>query len=377
MTEAQATLPETMAAAVLTGHGGLERLEYRTDWPVPRPQAGEILIRVGAAGVNNTDINTRTGWYSKRVTDGTTAEGGTSGFDAASEGASTWSRSGLTFPRIQGADIAGRVAAVGAGVDSGWVGARVMVDPWLRDWDDPLDFDQAGYVGSECDGGFAQYACLPEPQVHRVESPWSDEELASFPCSYSTAENMLTRAGVAESETVLVTGASGGVGSALVQLAGARGARVLAVAGAAKADQVRALGAAEVFERDAPDLAARVRDATGGRGAHVVADVVGGPPFDALLDALAVRGRYVTSGAIAGPVVELDLRTLYLKDLSFFGATVTTPGIFPSLLGHIEHEAIRPLLAASYPLSEIRQAQTDFLAKRHVGKLVLVPPADG
>ena len=368
-------IPSHMAAAVLTGHGGLDKLEYHGDWPVPQPGRGEILIRVGACGANNTDINTRTAWYSPTVTSGTTADGGLSGFDDTLDEQSSWGGSLIGFPRIQGADIVGRVVAVGQGVSEDWLDTRVMVDPWLRDPDDPLNRDKAGFVGSECDGGYAQYVCIPEYNVHRVNSPWSDQELATFACSYITAENMLTRARVGQEDVVLITGASGGVGSALVQLAKRRGAEVLAIASKDKIEQVRSLGASVVLPREVDDLAAALAQATGRATVDVAADVVGGADsFNRLLTVLARGGRYVTAGAIGGPIVELDLRTLYLKDLELIGATVTTPEIFPNLLRYIEAQEIRPLLAKTYPLAEIHQAQSDFLAKKHVGKLVLVPP---
>jgi NADPH:quinone reductase-like Zn-dependent oxidoreductase len=361
-----------MAAAVLTGHGGFEKLEYHTDWPVPQPQPGELLIRVAACGINNTDINTRTAWYSSAVTGGTNA-GGDAGFADAAGDQGDWGGAGIAFPRIQGADIVGRVVAVGEGVAGDWLEARVMVDPWLRDWSNPLNRYEAGFVGSECDGGFAQYVAMSKDQVHRVNSPWSDEELATFACAYVTAENMLTRARVAAGETILITGASGGVGSALVQLAKRRQATVLAMAGAGKMEQVKALGAEAVFPRDIDDLPAAMAEVTGSPNVDVTADVVAGAAFGKLLEVLHRGGRYVTAGAIAGPIVELDVRTLYLKDLELIGATVTTPEIFPNLVRYIEKQEIRPLLAKAYPLAEIHQAQRDFLAKRHVGKLVLVP----
>ncbi len=364
-------IPKTMTATVLTGHGGFDKLEYRTDWPSPSPQSGEILIRVAACGINNTDINTRIGWYSPTVTSSTN-EGGEAGLAVDEQG--DWGGEGIGFPRIQGADIVGRVAAVGQGVSDKWLEARVMVDPWLRDWSNPMNRYEAGFTGSECDGGFAQYVAMPERHVHRVNSPWSDEELATFACSYITAENMLTRARVTEGETMLITGASGGVGSALVQLAKRRGATVLAIAGAGKVEQVTSVGADAVFPRDVDDLPTAITKASGAPYVDVVADVVAGPIFGTLLEALHRGGRYVTAGAIAGPIVDLDVRTLYLKDLELIGATVPTPEIFPALLRYIENQEIQPLLAKSYPLAEIHQAQQDFLAKKHVGKLVLVPP---
>ncbi len=175
-------LPERMRAVVLTGHGGLDRLAYRVDVPVPRPGAGEVLIRVGACGMNNTDINTRTAWYSRSVTEAT-ASGGTGGFEAAREDDSTWGGAGLRFPRIQGADVAGRIAALGAGVPDARLGERVLVDPWLRDPHDPEDRAKAGYLGSERDGGFAEFTTVPAVNAVAIESELSDAELATFPCS--------------------------------------------------------------------------------------------------------------------------------------------------------------------------------------------------
>ncbi|MEM7226935.1 MAG: alcohol dehydrogenase family protein [Pseudomonadota bacterium] len=360
------TIPATMTAVVLTGHGGLDKLELRTDVATPAPGPGEVLIRVAAAGINNTDINTRTAWYSKAVR-GETNEGGAEGFDQAADDDGSWSGTALTFPRIQGADCCGRIVAVGEGVDAGRVGERVLVRNMLRSYVDYRPFE-CWTFGSECDGGFAQYAKAPARETYRVECDWSDSELASIPCAYSTAEGMLHRASVG-AERVLVTGASGGVGSAAVQLAKRRGAHVTALASAAKTDEVRALGADQVVDRNA-DLSAVL----GPDSIDVAIDLVAGPGWPRLLEVLTRGGRYATAGAIAGPIVELDVRTLYLKDLSFFGCTFQDDVVFENLIGYIERGEIRPLVAKTYPLSEIRQAQEDFLAKGFVGKLVLLPP---
>ena len=120
-----------MAAVILTGHGGLEKLEYRTDWPVPRPASGEVLIEVLAAGINNTDINTRIGWYSKAVSSAT-GDGGVTGYDAFDGVDGSWSGASLEFPRIQGADVCGRVVEVGEGVSRDRIGERVIVRTMLR-----------------------------------------------------------------------------------------------------------------------------------------------------------------------------------------------------------------------------------------------------
>jgi NADPH:quinone reductase-like Zn-dependent oxidoreductase len=363
-------VPEYMHAMLLTGHGGLDKLHYRDDIPVPHPGPDDVLIRVGACGMNNTDINTRIGWYSPNIKSGTTPDAGQSGLANFQQSAATWDRSTMSFPRIQGADIAGTIVRVGANVDSAMAGTRVLIDPWLRDWGDPNRLDATGFVGSECHGGYAEYTAVPARNAHPVHAVLTDAELATFPCAYATAENMLARVELGAGEIVLITGASGGVGSALVQLARRRGARVVAVAGQQKAEQVRRIGADVVIPRGVSDLGEAVSESV-----DVVADVVGGPSFPSLLNVLRRGGRCVISGAIAGPMAELDLRTLYLKDLVLHGATVTTPDIFPSLIRYIEKKEITPLLAQTYPLSQLHEAQEAFLQKAHVGKLVVVPDA--
>jgi NADPH:quinone reductase-like Zn-dependent oxidoreductase len=273
--------------------------------PTPTPGADEVLVRVGAAGVNNTDINMRTGWYSKSVT--------------RSSANSGWTGTRVAFPLIQGADVCGRIVGTGSGVAPTRRGERVLVDPVLRSRPSP-DGTRPLYLGSDCDGAFADYVCVPAVNAHPIDSPLSDAELASFPCSYTAAENMLTRAGIRDGETVLVTGASGGVGSAAVQLAKRRGARIIAVAAASKAAQVLRLGASQVLPRDADLVAALGRESV-----DAVVDVVGGEQFPGLLEILRRGCRYAVAGAMAGPLVTLDLRTLYLKDLRLLGCTIAEP----------------------------------------------------
>ena len=333
-------LPDVMTAVLTTGHGGYDVLQFRQDVPRPGPKPGEVLIRVGAAGVNNTDINTRTGWYSKSV-GGATSDGGAGEADDAS-----WSGLPLNFPLIQGADICGRIVAVGQGVDESRIGERVIV-PTMQPAPGGGPFDTFT-VGSECNGGFAQFVAMRATQAYAINSNLSDVELASFPCAYSTAENMLHRAGVESGETVFITGASGGVGSAAVQLAKRRGATVIAQTAAAKAGDLLALGASRTVDRTAA-----LPKEIGSETIDVVIDIAGGPAWPQLLDVLKRGGRYVVSGAIAGPIVELDLRTLYLKDLTFLGCTAQHPDVFANLVGYIERGEIRPLVAKTYPLSAI------------------------
>jgi NADPH:quinone reductase-like Zn-dependent oxidoreductase len=357
-----------MEAAVLTGHGSLDKLEYRTDVPVPHPGQGEVLIEVAAAAINNTDINTRIGWYSKAVATGTEA-GGLTGFEDITDSDATWSGQAMAFPRIQGTDVCGRIVAVGGGVSEDRVGERVLVRNMLRTYVGYRPFE-CWTLGSECDGGFAQFTVAPAQETYAVNSTWSDAELAAVPCAYSTAENMLHRAGARRGQRVLVTGASGGVGLAAVQLAKRRGASVIAVCSPTKADQVLAQGADQTLDRGADLITALGRNSI-----DVVCDIVGGAQTADLLELLRPGGRYTVAGAINGPVTEIDLRTVYLKDLTLLGCTFQDDEVFENLLRYVERNEIRPVVSNTYPLAEIARAQKDFLSKNHIGKLVLIPPA--
>lgn len=360
-------LPRLMSAVLLKGHGGFDQLEYRDDIPVPLPRPLEVLVQISAAGVNNTDINTRIGWYANSVAGGTDASAGSLGAGPWFDEETGWLGAAMAFPRIQGADGCGEVVAVGSGVNPARVGERVLIEPVFR-LPHAHSHYQVLYFGSECDGAFAQFARVPAIHAHRIDSTLSDVELASFPCAYSAAENMLTRAKVAAGERVLITGASGGVGSAAVQLASRRGASVLAVAGAAKAEAVATLGATRVIARGA-DLIGEL----GRESVDVVIDVVGGDAFASLLVLLRRGGRYAVAGAIGGPQVKLDLRTVYLKDLRLIGCTVLDSGVFTALIGYIERGEIRPLVAQTYPLRDIARAQQALMRREHTGKIVLVP----
>jgi len=355
-----------MHAVLLNGLGGLEQLEYRTDVPVPQPGDGEVLIQVRASAVNNTDINTRIGWYSKSISSDT-GSGGADGFDSVNGDDASWSGAALKFPRIQGADCCGYIVAVGRGVAASRIGERVIVSNLLRTYVDYRPYE-CWTFGSECDGGFAQFAVAPSQETLKVECDWTDAELASLPCSYSTAENMLHRLKLG-AEVVLITGASGGVGSAAVQLAKRRGATVIAQCSAAKASEVMALGADRIIDRKA-DLVSIL----GENSVDVVVDVVGGDDWPNLLRVLRLGGRYAIAGAIAGPIAEIDLRTLYLKDLTLYGCTFQEAEVFSNLISYVESGDIRPVVAKTYPLNEIHQAQEDFLSKAHIGKLVLIIP---
>lgn len=355
------TIPKTMQAVLTTGHGGLDKLEVRNDVLVPEPGPGEVLVEVSGCGLNNTDIWVREGAY---------------GTDDDPNAVASWRRGALEdtlkFPRIQGADTAGRIAAVGPGVDAKRIGERVIVDFSIYNGDG-VSLADIDYIGHGRDGGYAEYMVAPVANAYEVKRPISDAELATFCCAYLTGEHMLDRAQVKAGERVLITGASGGVGSGLIQLCRARGAIPYAVVGKGKEQAVKDIGADAVITRDDGDLGEAVHRATGGKPIDVVADLVAGPMFAGLINLIRSEGRYATAGAIGGPLVTLDLRTIYLKHLTLHGSSQGTRAAFQRLVRYIEDGRVKPLLWKTYPLSKIREAQTEFMAKGYIGKLVVVP----
>jgi NADPH:quinone reductase-like Zn-dependent oxidoreductase len=246
----------------------------------------------------------------------------------------------------------------------------------------PYGFDSYEniWIASDFDGAFAQFVKVPASEIFSINCSWSDAELGTIPCSYGAAENMVNRAGVAAGEKVLVTGTSGGVGSAAVQLASRRGATVIAEDSyhfskiktdsdrfKKEFDLLNSIGAQKVIDEGS------ILDHLEEKSVDVVVDNVGGPAFGDLLLVLKRGGRYVSSGAIGGPLVTLDKRVYYLKDLTLIGCTAWDEPVFPNLVSYIEKGEIKPLLAKTFPLSQIREAQAEFLEKKHFGKFVLIP----
>ncbi len=360
-----ANCEQTMWAVVTTGNGGYERLEYR-QVPVPRPGPDEVLLRVLAAGINNTEINTRIGWYSSNVTTGTEADVAAQQSQSRDTPDGGWNEA-TPFPFIQGTDCCGRIVEIGAGGDAASLGKRVLVRACMR-LNGFESFDNV-WMASDFDGAFAQFVKVPADEVFPIDSDWSDVELATLPCAYGTAENMVHRAGIQAGDRVLVTGASGGVGSAVLQLCKRRGAHITAVTASAKLSQVYELGAGRVVGRHES-----VAKKLGDNSIDVVFDNVAGDSFGELLDVLTRGGRYVSSGAIGGPLVTLDMRKFYLKDLSLIGCTAWDKPVFPNLIAYVERNEVRPLVAKTFPLEDISIAQREFLEKKHVGNFVLIPP---
>lgn len=351
-------IPKTMHAVVTIGHGDLDKLEYKTV-PVPQPKAGEVLVRVSACGINNTDIWMREGRYGTED-------------DPNAIAAST--RETGVFPRIQGIDVVGRIVDVGEGVSRDRIGERIIADFVIYSDTAPLGY--VGTIGSKGSGGYAEYTTVPADNAIAIKSSWSDAELATIPGAYGTAETMLTDGGVGKDDLVAVTGASGGVGSALVQLAHVRGAKVVALASARKLDQVRTLRPNTLVATDGGDVRLALRDALAGRRLDVALDVVAGSMVLPLLNGLRQKGTYVVAGAIGGFMVSFDIRTVYVKRLRLLGSGMGTRAGFRRVIDAVESGGIRPLLAKTFPLKEVKEAHTFFKAKNFFGKLVLIPGHD-
>lgn len=354
MRTAMSDVPSTMRAVRIAAHGGPEVLQL-DEVPTPIPGPDDVLVRVAAVALNNTDLWTRDGAYG----------------DATNPDALSGWRGPLDFPRIQGADVAGRIVAVGEDVGRELIGRRVVIDPAIYDSAHP-DAHPIGLMGSERDGGDAEFVSAPADRAHDVsDSPLSDDQLAALPTAYGTALGMVERGHVVRGETVLVSGASGGVGLALVQIARARGAQVLAISSGSKLEAVRRAGAHAVLDR-AMDLAEQIRGLAPD-GIDVGLDVVAGDLVRIGLPLLREGGRWVIAGALGGHQVDFDVRRLYLHNAAIIGSAMHTPAHFDQLMEMARTAQVQPVIAAGYPLAEAATAQARLAQRDHIGKLVLHP----
>ncbi|MEO1855255.1 zinc-binding dehydrogenase [Chromohalobacter sp.] len=365
-------LPDAMAAMLLTGHGGIDKLVYRQDVPVPRPAHGEVLVQVTATAKNNTDRKAREGLYP------TKDKGDTTSFQIG--GAPT-----LTFPRIQGADVAGRVVAVGEGVSEERIGQRGLLDFNIYADDRPDINLTPDYYGHGADGGFAEYVAVPSAQFHTVDNPeLADAELAAMGmCSYQTALHMLNAANVQAGERVLVTGASGGVGTALIRLCRIMGAIPYALSQPDKAASLMALGAEAVLDRtDMEDFTEKVKALTQGAPIDAVMDLVGGEMTDRFIDTMifdmtrrTTYPRLSIAGASGGNLSEIMWTRIYLYQVQIFGVSHGTRDEAEQLVDWIRTGQLTPVLHAAFKLSELHDAERYFVNRNsnYLGKIVIVP----
>lgn len=365
-------LPDTMAAMLLVGHGDIDKLVYRQDFPVPKPAKGEVLVQITATAKNNTDRKAREGLYP------TEDKGDTTSFQIG--GSPT-----LTFPRIQGADVAGRVVAVGEGVNPERVGQRGLLDFNIYA-DNRREINLTpDYYGHGADGGFAEYIAVPSDQFHTVDNPdLADAELAAMGmCSYQTALHMLNAANVKAGERVLVTGASGGVGTALIQLCRIMGAIPYALSQQDKAEVLLELGAEAVLDRsNMEEFTAKVRELTRGQPIDAVMDLVGGEMTDRFIDAMIfdmkrrnTYPRLSIAGASGGNLSEIMWTRIYLYQVQIFGVSHGTREEAEQLVAWIRAGQLKPVLHAAFKLSDLHEAEHYFVNRNnnYLGKIVIVP----
>ncbi len=341
-----------MKAAVFFKHGGPEVLQT-FELPAPEPGPGHVRLRVVASSLNHLDV---------------------------------WVRRGLpvsiALPHIGGSDIAGEVESVGPGVEGIEPGVRVVVNPSLGyEWYEAtsagvdLPSPRFGVIGEHGPGGLAEYAVVPASNLVQIPDEVDFEVAAAAGLVSVTAwRALVTRARVRAGESVLITGASGGVSTMALQIAKAAGARVYAVtSGPENVQRVRMLGADVVYDRLTADWGKEVWADSGKRGVDVVIDSVGAAIWGTCLRALAPSGRLVTYGATSGPMAESDLRVVFWKQLSIMGSTMGTQAEFRRVMELVFSGRIRPLIQQVLSLDDVRRGHELLESGQVFGKLVVKP----
>lgn len=342
-----------MQAVHIPVHGPPSVLRI-VDLPVPVPAAGEVLVKVTAISLNHLDLFVR---------------GGMPGVK-------------LPLPLIPGCDGTGEIVQLGEGVTHLRPGQKVMIEPGFSSGASAHDLagndhlsDDYQIRGEHCDGLAAEYVCILARFALPLQDGLDPVRVAAIPLVFLTAWGMVvTRAGVKSGETVLVIGGASGVGSAAIQIARDLGARVFATAGSeSKLRLARELGADEVVDHTRSDWGQVVRKLTAGRGVDVVIEHVGPATWDTSMRVLARNGRLVTCGGTTGPMVQIALPHLFIKNQSVLGSTMGPRNSFPTILNRIAHGIYQPVIDRVMPLSRIAEAH-ELLEKRQItGKIVLVP----
>jgi len=340
-------VPERMRAVLTVGHGGLDQLVLKTDYPVPTPGPDDVLLRVAATAVNFHDLFTRRGMP------GIT----------------------LPLPVVVGSDFAGEVIARGSDVATPAVGDRVLVDP--------VDFSSGKpcMYGEVLDGGRAEYVAVKAALCLPVPDAVSLEQAAALPLAYGTAYRMLfTQGGVTERDRVLVLGASGGVGAACVQLAAAAGAEVIACASTEeKLAGLREAGAAHLVNYQEEPFLDAVRRifgkprVAGGGGVSVAINFTGGDTLPATQRCVEKGGRILCCGATAGFELSLDARYWWTYEHQMIGSNGWTRQDLLDLMDMIAQDRLEPLIDSILPLERAADAEAKLEERRVLGKLLLRP----
>lgn len=344
-----------MKAVQVIGYGDVNQLQV-VDIAKPVPKENEVLVKVRACAINNTEIWMREGAY------GTGEKSG-------------WRPEGVQFPRTPGSDITGEIVAVGSKVNQTMIGRRVVLFPFTSSGPDHKEHisDDMSFIGSEYDGGYAEYVAWPAELC--FDMPLDDfVESAVFSVSGLTAWHMNEQLHIRAGETIVVTGASGGVGSLNVQIAAnVFGANVFAIVGDLKDEaKLKELGATHVFSYRSERLADEILEVNGGP-VDAVLDVVGDALFATSLQILKKGGKFCISGSAGGQTTHLDFRTLYLKHITMYGSVLGTRQEFSEMLRAISEGKIKPVIDRTFSLEEARDAQTYFKKQGKFGKIVLIP----
>lgn len=344
-----------MRAIQVTGYGDVDKLQL-VEIATPEPGDNEVLIQVKACAINNTEIWMREGAY------GTDSKSG-------------WRPEGVHFPRTPGSDIAGTIVKAGNRVDKSMIGKDVVLFPFTSSGQEGTEHisEDMSFIGSEYDGGYAEYVvwpaelCFDMPLANYTES-------AVFSVSGMTAWHMTEQIQAHSGETIVVTGANGGVGSLNVQIASkVFGAKVIAIVGdLALTDKLKKLGATHVLSYKSAHLAKDILEVNGGPVDSVL-DVVGDALFSTSLQVLKKGGKFCISGSAGGQHTDLDFRTLYLKHLTFYGSVLGTIEEFKRMLQAISEGKIEPVIDKTFPLEQAPEAQVYFKKTGKLGKIVLLP----
>ncbi len=328
-----------MKAFYLRAHGGNDQYVYTEDWPDPTPEADQVLVQVRACGLNYLDIFVRRGMPDLPV----------------------------DMPRIPGSDVSGVVIDAGSAVDPGWLGRRVLIDPRLA--------KRRGALGEHANGGTCEYICVEEQMLIGLPDNVSFEHAAALPIAYGTAHRMMiTRGQVAAGELVLILGASGGVGTACVQLAKAAGANVIACGSSPeKLERLQELGADYVINYSEEDFSKRAWEISGKKGVDVVINYTGGDTWVPSIRALRHQGRLLTCGATAGFDPKTDLRYIWVREANILGANGWERSDLTALVEKVSRQDIVPTIHKTYPLPNAVAAIADMEDRKIFGKVIVVP----
>lgn len=341
-----------MKAVILEEFGGPEKLRL-TDFPDPKPGAGEVLVKIKACALNHLDLFVRDGIPAYKI----------------------------SLPHILGCDVAGEIAALGAGTSDCKIGDRVSVSPGRSCF--KCEFCLAGadnmclnygIIGAQAGaGGYAEYLAVPQQYLLPLPENLSFEQGAAYPLTFLTAWHMLMTLGVCgPDQTVLVLGAGSGIGVAAIQTAKLAGARVIAVSTSEeKLKKAVELGADKTIHSPPQDIIKQVMRLTGGKMADIAFEHVGPITFDASLKSLKQGGRLITCGSTTGPMVTLDMRYVFSRQLQILGSKMGTQAEMRKVARLVAEGELRPIIDRVFPLSQARQAQEYLAEKKQFGKVVL------